>query len=112
MVVRMNEELFQSIVSDLVENALKYGRNRVSVQAEEAGGFIKLRIEDDGPGIPAEERKHLFEPFGRGKGEVKKGYELGLAIVKASVDARQGAIVLGESLMDGLSVEVSLPTTA
>jgi two-component system, OmpR family, sensor histidine kinase TctE len=67
----------------LIDNALRYGRpsGRVSVIVED-GPQPKLAVQDDGPGIPEEERDRIFERFYRMEGSSGDGCGLGLAIVE------------------------------
>jgi two-component system sensor histidine kinase TctE len=67
----------------LIDNALRYGSpaGRVSVIVED-GPRARLAVQDDGPGIPAEERVRIFERFYRMPGANGDGCGLGLAIVE------------------------------
>ena len=81
----------ESIVSNLVGNAVRYGRQggQVEIQVETLpGSAVRLSISDDGPGIPAEEQPVMFERFRRGASQHEvTGAGLGLPIVAAA--ARQ-----------------------
>lgn len=115
LVVPMSGELLQSIVSNLLENALKYAKGRVGLRVTREGAKLAVIVEDDGPGIPLEKRGLVFEPFYKDAARANGSHEsfgLGLAIVKACVDARHGEIKLCDSRWGGLSVEVSLPLRA
>lgn len=62
-------------------------------------------VEDDGPGIAPEQRKHLFQPFVRGdSARTISGTGLGLAIVQRIVDNHNGMLELGTSERGGLSI--------
>ena len=89
-----------SIVGNLVENALRYGRRggRVVVTLEANQEGWSLRVEDDGIGIPVADRARVFERFYRGDHYEVPGTGLGLAIVQTAA-ARLGGIV---SVGDGL----------
>lgn len=94
---------FQSIVQNLVGNALVYvpagGQVRVVLAALAArdDGW-SLTVADDGPGIPAEERTLVFERFHRGSGHDAPGAGLGLAIVRQAAARLGGSVVLGEGI--------------
>lgn len=93
---------FQSIVHNLVNNAIAYipehGRIDVLLAADDA--HLRLVVADDGPGIPAQQREHVFERFHRGCGQTAPGAGLGLAIVREAV-ARLGGTVRLEDGIDG-----------
>lgn len=93
-------ELFASVATNLLENAIKYSRTTVAVAFRETGGGLRLEVEDDGPGIPPESREAVFDPMFKG---------LGLSIVKACINAVRGTIELGESPLGGLRVAVWIP---
>ncbi len=76
--------LFESVLRNLLYNASRYAASQISVTFTSRAGLNELRVEDDGPGIPAAERSRVFQSFvqlnpAAGK---KVGYGLGLAIVK------------------------------
>lgn len=81
--IRGNERLLAELLSNLIDNALRYGHARgvvtVSVQ-NDAGGI--LAVEDNGAGIPEQERHRIFERFYRLPGSSGEGCGLGLAIVE------------------------------
>ena len=78
-----DDRLLGEALSNLIDNALRYGRpsGRVSVIVED-GPQPKLAVQDDGPGIPEEERVRIFERFYRMEGASGDGCGLGLAIVE------------------------------
>lgn len=106
-----HRELFSSIVTNLIENALKYSHERVRVQARREQTVLHLRIEDDGPGIPESRHEEVFQPLTRLEREdpKSKGHGLGLAIVRACVEAAKGSIRLSDSSLGGLKVDIALP---
>jgi two-component system sensor histidine kinase TctE len=78
-----DDRLLSELLSNLIDNALRYSRpaGRVSVIVE-AGPRPKLAVQDDGPGIPEDERARIFERFYRMPGSDGDGCGLGLAIVE------------------------------
>jgi signal transduction histidine kinase len=102
------------LVDNLLDNAALHGRagGRVRVGLARAGGALRLRVEDDGPGIPAEDRERLLEPFTRGAATTAPGTGLGLAIVAQQVALHDGELRLEESRLGGLGVHIRLPATA
>jgi two-component system sensor histidine kinase TctE len=81
--VRGDERLLSEVLSNLIDNAIRYGRGggRVTLMVE-AGPSARLSVEDDGPGIPSAERQRIFERFYRMPGAGGDGCGLGLAIVQ------------------------------
>jgi two-component system sensor histidine kinase KdpD len=88
----------ERVFVNLFENARRYsGEHPVRVRARVVSGQLKVRVIDRGPGIPARELPHVFEPFRRGDdGGHHGGVGLGLAIVKGFAEAN-GATVSAES---------------
>ncbi|MBV2186618.1 MAG: sensor histidine kinase N-terminal domain-containing protein [Rhizobium sp.] len=103
---------FREILANLVDNAIRYGRpgGNVVVSCASAGEEAVLRVEDDGPGIPPEERGRVFERFYRGRGASADGCGLGLAIVHA-LARRHGADVRLDAAprLGGLRIELRVP---
>jgi two-component system sensor histidine kinase TctE len=81
--IRADERLLTELLSNLIDNAFRYGRShgRVTLMVE-AGVSPKLSVEDDGPGIPAAEHHRIFERFYRLAGTSGDGCGLGLSIVQ------------------------------
>ncbi|MDQ4097257.1 MAG: HAMP domain-containing histidine kinase, partial [Actinomycetota bacterium] len=82
------------VVANLVENALKYARSSIAVGAAHSDGHVHVWVEDDGPGIPAEDLPRVFEPFYRSTRAPTRevGTGLGLAIVQELVGAMGGGV--------------------
>ncbi|SDH79940.1 two-component system, OmpR family, sensor histidine kinase QseC [Pseudomonas benzenivorans] len=98
-----------TLLQNLVGNALQYSPSggRIQVLLEARADELLLRIQDSGPGVPAEQRQRLFERFYRlGEGQ---GAGLGLSIVQRVVELHRGRIELGDSPLGGLEVCVHLP---
>ncbi|CAM5771283.1 sensor histidine kinase [Labrys miyagiensis] len=108
--------LLREMVTNLVENALRYtsAGGTVTVRMRATGGStVILRVEDNGPGIPADEREKVFERFYRRLGSGIEGTGLGLAVVKEIVSSHEGQIELADRLpLPGLVVIVTLPALA
>jgi signal transduction histidine kinase len=97
------------IAGNVMENACKWRRRRVQVQAAPAGpGLLRLTVEDDGPGLPPEVRAEVLRRGAR-LDESAPGSGLGLSIVDELAKAYGGSVVLGESALGGLKVEIFLP---
>jgi two-component system OmpR family sensor kinase/two-component system sensor histidine kinase QseC len=112
--VRGDQKALHSLVRNLIDNALRHtpGGSRIEVEVAADGEAVRLSVDDDGPGIPVEERERVFDRFyGRNAGG-DAGSGLGLAIVKAVVERHDGRIELGQSVLGGLRVAVHLPRVA
>lgn len=111
---RVPRELLMLVATNLVENAVKYGAAGgsvlVSVVARPEG--TALVVEDDGPGLPAEERERVFERFYRGaaaRAADIEGTGLGLALCDLIVRAAGGRVEVGVSRWGGARFSVHLP---
>ena len=114
-VVRVEHQDLEEVVGNLIENAAKYGGGRVFVTVERPEtapgepGFVDILVEDDGRGIPEEERSLLFQRGAR-LDTGKPGTGLGLAIVRDVVEIYGGTATLEESEdLGGLLVRLRLP---
>lgn len=97
--------LLQNLVGNAIQHTPDGGRIRVRLEARPTE--IALFIDDDGPGVPEALKPRLFERFFRaGAGN---GAGLGLSIVRRIVELHRGRIVLRDSPLGGLQVEVVLP---
>ena len=93
------------LVDNLLDNAALHGGDRVVLELEDGDGRWLLRVSDDGPGIPPQQRERLLQPFARGDTQAS-GSGLGLAIVAQQVALHGGELRLTESALGGLAVEV------
>lgn len=100
------------VVRNLVENACRYGNGQVAVRLDVDGDRAVLHIDDDGPGIPPEDRSIVFERFTRLDGSRSRatgGTGLGLAIVAELVNAHGGTVAITDGPLGGARVELTLP---
>jgi two-component system sensor histidine kinase QseC len=104
--ITVDDMAFHSILDNLLRNAMAYAGQsaRVLVQLSVKEDKVLLSVSDDGPGIPAEERKRLFNRFQRGRHTTAHGSGLGLAIVQQAA-LRLGGKVSAGSGLDGRGVE-------
>ena len=99
-------------LANLVGNALKYGDAAHVTLHTLARGALRIDIEDEGPGIPAAEMEHVFEPFRRletSRNRETGGSGLGLSISRNIVRAHGGDVTLTNLPKRGLRVSVTLP---
>ncbi|HIK28734.1 MAG: ATP-binding protein [Oscillatoriaceae bacterium SKW80] len=110
----MDEYLLRHIFCNLLSNAVKYspngGKVKFQLTCEPSQQVAVFRIQDEGIGIPPEDRKHLFEIFHRASnvGNIS-GTGLGLAIVKHSVELHKGKITFDSEVGKGTTFTVTLP---
>jgi len=98
-------------IGNLIDNALKYGTN-VDVTLNKSISNININIDDNGPGIPNEERLNVLKPFykiDKSRNETKSSVGLGLSIASDIIKSHGGNISLETSPKNGLRVKISLP---
>jgi signal transduction histidine kinase len=113
VVLECEPDLLTRAISNLVDNALKFGGiAKVSLQTCSPSDIV-IRIEDEGPGIPDHAKFMAFEPFSRGdqaRGAPEAdGFGLGLAIAKQIIERHGGQITLHDREPHGLNVRIVLP---
>lgn len=102
--------LVEQAVTNLVANAVRHAPegSRIWVGARRAGDdWVEISVRDQGAGIPPELGDAVFEPFRRGPGSTSSG--VGLAIVRAVVDAHGGSLSIGSGPEGGTDVRFTLP---
>jgi len=107
-----DRRLLRRAVGNLVSNAVRYGQGKVELSAVRQGATLALRVDDDGPGIPATERDKVMEPFVRleaSRSVEFGGTGLGLALVARIAQAHGGSLNLDTAALGGLRAEVRLP---
>lgn len=112
--LRANPIRIRQMLDNLIGNAIKYSPSdgRVHVSASMQNEQLVLRVEDTGPGIPADEHNRIFEKFYRASNHPESvgGTGLGLAIVKSIVDSHQGRVWVESNEGEGSIFVVLLPT--
>ena len=101
-------------VRNLVENAVAYG-HKAEVRITDTGDGYDVLVEDEGPGIPENDRQRVFEPFVRlesSRNEFTGGTGLGLTLVKAIAEGHGGAVHLENRPGGGLCARMHLPRMA
>ncbi|GAN13374.1 putative two-component histidine kinase [Sphingomonas paucimobilis NBRC 13935] len=109
LVVHVERQDLDEMLGNLVENAAKYGGGSVFVTVAAQAGFVEILVEDDGTGIPENERVRIFDRGVR-LDTGKPGTGLGLAIVRDVAEIYGGTVSLEESEdLGGLLVRLRLP---
>lgn len=96
-----------AVLENLIDNATQNGASRVDVRASRSGATVEVAVADDGAGIAAADRGHVFDPFYTTRGG-RGGTGLGLAICRALVETAGGSIALTAS-DNGATFTVALP---
>ena len=96
------------LLGNLLDNACKYARSEVLLSIEPTPEGYLIRVEDDGPGIPEDQREAVLER-GTRLDERAEGHGLGLGIVRDILAAWNGRLTLGQSALGGLQASVHLP---
>jgi two-component system, OmpR family, osmolarity sensor histidine kinase EnvZ len=102
------------VVGNLIDNALKYGRE-ADVRVVAGASAVEIMVDDHGPGVPADERERIFEPFLRldpSRNRERGGAGLGLAIARQLIQRYGGAIAVEDRPGGGARFRVSLPLAA
>ncbi len=112
--VRADPDRIAQVVRNLIANAVEHAGPgaKVSVVATRSGPTLEVAVDDDGPGIPAEQRDRVFDRFRRADASRSRrsgGSGLGLAIAKAIVEAHGGRIAASRSPLGGARVAFTLP---
>jgi signal transduction histidine kinase len=109
--VRGDPDRLRQVVRNLVDNAARHARSKVTLGLQAEAGSAVLTVADDGPGIPAAERERIFERFTRldeARASDSGGYGLGLAITREIVAAHGGTVEAGDPPV-GARLVVHLP---
>lgn len=110
-IVKLRPQGFKRCITNLVKNATRHGE-RVTVTGAHEDGLLTIKVDDDGPGVPPDEREAVFKPFYRGdaaRNIDESGTGLGLAIARDVARSHGGDITLDTSPYGGLRVQVVIP---
>ena len=98
-------------LNNLIENSTKFA-NKIEISFQKLKSNILIYIEDDGPGIPIQERENVFKPFykiDKSRSQKSSSVGLGLSISSDIIRSHGGKIELSDSKFGGLRVLISLP---
>jgi two-component system osmolarity sensor histidine kinase EnvZ len=104
--VRLRPDAMRRAITNLVDNACRHAQQVVLAAALITERSVQVTVDDDGPGIPAEQREDAFRPFASGP---SGGTGLGLSIARDIVRAHGGDIALEDSPLGGLRARITLP---
>ncbi|GAA4958971.1 sensor histidine kinase [Actinoplanes utahensis] len=110
--VRGDRTALAQVVRNLADNAARHARHTMAIAVRPSGGAVELTVDDDGDGVPEDQRERVFERFVRldeARARDAGGSGLGLAIVKEIVVAHGGAVSVAVSPWGGARFLVRLP---
>lgn len=108
----IDENAMTLLLLNLLENAVKYGRGEVAVYLTRQGNQLRLVVGDQGPGIPYEEHKRIFDRFYRtrqARGTNVRGSGIGLSLVKHIAEAHGGTVTVDSEPGKGAAFIVDIP---
>jgi len=108
--VRVGREDLDEMLGNLLDNACKWAKSRVSVESVEHEGIVSVLVDDDGPGLPPELREKVLQRGVRAD-EAAPGSGFGLAIVRDLADLHGGSIFLEASPLGGVRARLTLPSS-
>lgn len=113
--VHGDPRLLGQLVRNLADNAVRHSRGRVAIGVTPSDGYVFVTIEDDGTGVPAEERERIFERFVRldeARSRDAGGSGLGLAIARGIAASGHGTLTVDDSHWGGARFVLTLPLGA
>jgi len=111
LIVSLRPQAFKRCMTNLIDNAIRYA-DHVTVRAGMRGKAIEITVDDDGPGIPEDQREEVFKSFYRidnSRNPETGGVGLGLTIARDVIRSHGGDIILSDSPLSGLRARVRLP---
>ena len=111
LILPLKRQALKRAITNLVTNASRFG-DQIIIRAATEGQWVRIEVDDNGPGIPPSERENVFRPFYRldhARNQDDGNSGLGLAIARDIAKSHGGEIALGESSMGGLRAIISLP---
>ena len=111
--VRGDRERLRQVLINLIDNAVKYSPegDEVTVSVRADNGAVRVEVSDNGPGIPHDQQRLIFEKFGRAEvaGSSKPGTGLGLFIARSIAEAHGGTLEVRTRAAGGAAFELTLP---
>ena len=111
LIIPLKRNAFKRSITNLVTNAARFG-DQIVIRAAAEGPWLRIEVDDNGPGIPEAERDNVFKPFYRidhARNQDAGNSGLGLAIARDIAKSHGGDIALGKSSMGGLRAIIRVP---
>ncbi|MCP1418875.1 two-component system OmpR family sensor kinase [Pseudomonas laurylsulfativorans] len=111
----LDPRLTARALQNLLRNAMRYCEKRIQVGVQVSAGGCEIWVDDDGIGIPDDERERIFEPFyrlDRSRDRATGGFGLGLAISRRALEAQGGTLTVEASPLGGARFRLWLPASA
>jgi len=111
LIAKVKPNAFRRLIVNLIANAARYGET-IAVAAKTKRNRLRITVDDNGPGIPANMREDVFRPFFRldeARNQDEGGTGLGLAIARDIARSHGGDIRLEDSPLGGLRAVVEIP---
>jgi two-component system OmpR family sensor kinase len=110
--IELDARLLARAVGNLLRNAQKYAQERIVLSARRTPDGVEIAVDDDGPGIPLDERDRIFDPFyrlDRSRDRATGGFGLGLSIAQKAVALHGGRLQVETSNLGGARFVIALP---
>ena len=112
--VKADARLIVQVVLNLLDNAIKYTPrgSHIRISSFSAEGMVHVSVEDDGPGIPDDQKPFIFDLFytsGNPAGDSRRGLGVGLALCQSILKAHDGRIWVADRYPQGVRFEFALP---
>jgi len=114
LMASMNAGMIQRVIINMMNNAIQYTPkdSHIILSGTRRKDWVEISVSDDGPGIPDEAKKHLFDLFytaEQGKPDSKRGLGLGLHLSQSIVNAHGGTITVSDHAPSGTTFRFTLP---
>ena len=109
----LDPRLTARAIQNLLRNAMRYCEKRIQISVQVCAKGCEIWVDDDGIGIPDDERERIFEPFyrlDRSRDRATGGFGLGLAISRRALEAQGGTLTVEPSPLGGARFRLWLPT--
>ena len=106
--IPLRKQSIRRTIDNIINNALQYA-NKCEINIEIDEEQIQIMFDDDGPGIPKDQRTSVLRPFVRLNENQRDGSGLGLSIANDAAISHGGYLLLGDSPQGGLRVRIQLP---
>ena len=114
LMAAMNARVIQRVIINIMNNAIQYTpkESNIELSAVKKGNVVQISVTDDGPGIPNDAKRHLFDLFytaGQGKADCQRGLGLGLNLCQSIVAMHGGKIDVLDHMPAGTTFQFTLP---